>query len=67
MSKEYGTALFSLALECGREQAYAEALDQVEAAFSENPAYFDFLSAPNIPMSERLAAIGQSFEEAELY
>ncbi|MBE7021909.1 MAG: ATP synthase F1 subunit delta [Ruminococcaceae bacterium] len=61
MNKEYGTALFSLALEGGLEREYAEALEKVEAVFSENPDYFDFLASPGIPMSERLEAIRQAF------
>ncbi len=64
MSKEYGTALFSLALEGGNEQAFAEALDEVIKMFDENPAYVDFLSAPNIPQSERLSAIKEAFSDA---
>lgn len=64
MNKEYGTALFSLALEGGHEREYADALEKVEAVFAENPAYFDFLASPGIPMSERLAAIRQAFSES---
>jgi len=64
MSKEYGTALFSLALEGGNEEAFAEALEKIVKVFDENPAYVDFLSAPNIPKSERLVAIKQAFGEA---
>ena len=64
MSKEYGTALFSLAMESGNEAAFAEALDEVIKVFDDNPAYIDFLSAPNIPQSERLSAIRQAFSEA---
>lgn len=61
MSKEYGTALFMLGCECGAQKEYAAALETVSAVFRKFPAYIDFLSSPNIPMSERLTAIEQAF------
>ena len=64
MSKEYGTALFSLALENGSLGEYEKALESIEGSFNENPQYFDLLASPNIPMSERLDAIEKSFGDS---
>lgn len=62
MSKEYGTALFALAKECGAEEEYKSSLDTVSSAFSENPEYVDFLASPSIPKDERTKAVQQAFE-----
>lgn len=64
MSKEYGTALFELALETGQTGEFASALDTVEAVFRETPEYLDFLASPNIPVKERLAALEESFSDS---
>lgn len=61
MSKEYGTALFSLAKECDAETEYKNALDTVSTVFRENPSYIDFLASPSIAKNERTAAIEQAF------
>ena len=60
-SKEYGTALFSLAMENQAEQEYAEALEVILAAFEETPEYIEFLASPGIPKTERIDAIEQAF------
>ena len=60
--KEYATALFDLAQETDSVQEISDALDTVGAIFEENPEYVDFLSSPNIPKSERIAAIEQAFK-----
>ena len=59
--KEYATALFDLAQETDSVQEISDSLDTVLEAFDENPEYVDFLSSPNIPKSERIAAIEQAF------
>ncbi|MGM9646957.1 MAG: ATP synthase F1 subunit delta [Eubacteriales bacterium] len=64
IGKEYGTALFMLACEERAIAEYADALDKIKSAFSENPEYVEFLTSPSIPLSERLAAIRQVFGEA---
>lgn len=61
ISKEYATALFQLAQECGSEEAYRQALVQIDAVFDENPAYSDLLSSPGIPKSERCESIKTVF------
>lgn len=60
-SKEYGTALFSLAMEEKAEKEYAEALDMIAGLFQENPEYMEFLASPGIPKAERIEAIDQAF------
>lgn len=59
--KEYAMALFDLAQETDSVQEISDSLDTVLALFEENPEYMDFLSSPNIPKSERIAAIEQAF------
>lgn len=59
--KEYAMALFSLAQETDAVNEISEALDTVSAVMKENPEYTDFLASPNIPKSERAAAIEQAF------
>ena len=59
--KEYAMALFSLAQETDAVNEISEALDTVSAVMKENPEYTDFLASPNIPKSERTAAIEQAF------
>lgn len=60
---EYAQALFELALESGATEEFSSALDTVLTVMNENPEYLDFLSSPNIPKSERTAAIEQAFSE----
>ena len=60
-SKEYGEALFSLALECGKADEYSTALDTVLTVFNENPEYVDFLASPSIPKAERVDALEKAF------
>lgn len=64
MSKEYGEALFSLAMECNAADEYAAALDMVLAVFGENPEYVDFLASPSIPQAERIDALEKAFDSA---
>ncbi len=64
MNKEYGTALFMLAKELGKESEYAVALECVEEVFASNPEYIDFLASPGIAMGERLDALSRAFGDA---
>ena len=61
IGKEYGAALFMVAMEEGAEREYADALSLLIDSISGNPAYLELLSSPNIPMTERLAIIDQAF------
>ena len=64
MNKEYGTALFMLAKECGAESKYAVDLECVMEVFSASPEYIDFLASPTIPLQERLSALKEAFSQA---
>lgn len=61
-SKEYASALFMLAEEENLQKEIAENLGAVSNVMKGTPEYLDFLSSPNIPMSERIAAIDKAFE-----
>ena len=64
---EYAEALFDLSVEAGSQKEISTALDTVLSVVDENPEYLDFLSSPNIPKSERVAAIGQAFSGEHEY
>lgn len=61
MGKEYASALFTLAMEEGKQEEYGEALETVKTVFSENREYIDFLNSFSIPKSERIDAIEEAF------
>ena len=61
LSNNYAEALFALAVECGQEKPYLEALESVDALFADNPDYVDLLAAPSVPQSERAGLIQQAF------
>lgn len=62
ISKEYASALFSLAEESQSEAAILEGLKLVAELVRENPEVLDFLAAPNIPKSERVAVLEKALE-----
>ena len=64
LSNNYAEALFALAVECGQEKPYLEALESVDALFADNPDYVDLLAAPSVPQSERAGLIQQAFGDA---
>ena len=64
IAKEYGTALFSLAMEEGKTEEYAEALRTVLGIFEQNPEYLSLLSGPSIPLGERLSSLREVFASA---
>ena len=59
--REYGTALFMLALEKDKKHEYRDALETVCSIFKAEPEYIEFLASPSIPMSERLGAVEAAF------
>lgn len=63
-AKEYATALFMVAAEQKAEKKFAAALETVVFQLRQNPEYVEFLCAPNIPKSERLASIQSVFAAA---
>lgn len=64
IGREYGTALFMLGKEEEKAREYYDSLMTVKAAFDSAPEYIDFLASPNIPVSERCAALGEAFDGA---
>ena len=63
-SREYGEALFMLALEEGQVAQYSQALQSVGKIIEEAPEYVDFLTSPAIPLMERLAALDEAFGDS---
>ena len=63
IGKEYGTALFMLACENGKEDKFINDLKLIEDAFTDNHEYLEFLSSPVISVNERLDAIEQVFSD----
>ncbi len=61
LSKDYATALFSLAMENNMQQEYMQGLDSALTEFKKQPLYVEFLSSPSISKKERLQAIEQAF------
>ena len=62
ISKEYASALFSLAREQGNEEEVRDGLRLVASAFGEVPDYTALLSSPNIPAEERCAMLSRAFD-----
>lgn len=60
-SKEYSTALFTLAVEEGLEKTVSDDLKSISRLLRETPEYLDFLSSPNISVQERINAIDEAF------
>ena len=61
ISKEYGEAIFALAMENNALDEYGEALDTISAAFNDAPDYVSLLASPSVPRSERINAIQTAF------
>lgn len=53
ISKEYASALFSLAGEKQCEDAWGESLARVSGLFARNPDYPVLLASPDVPVEER--------------
>ena len=61
MGREYASALFTLAVEEGKQKEYFASLETVKTVFAENGEYMDFLNSFSIPKSERIDAIEEAF------
>ncbi len=61
VSKTYGDALFEVALESGRIDAFAEEVKVVKAAMDENPELFKLMSHPKIVKEEKVKVIEDIF------
>lgn len=64
ISREYAEALFEIACEENAVDEYAEHLRNILEVFNENPEYMEFLICPGVPLSERLAAVEETFSKA---
>ncbi len=60
---EYGAGLFLLAEERAKTREYAQELRQIEALFSAEPEYLEFLSCPAVLLEERLGSLRTAFAE----
>ena len=63
-SKEYSTALFSLAKETNSTKEFLDALYLISEKFAENPEYVSLLSSPNIPLNERNNLLEKAFQNS---
>lgn len=57
VAKEYGGALFALALEENADEPLLKETRAIRAIFEENPDYVRLLSCPDIPTEERLQSL----------
>ena len=65
-AKEYALALFSLAGERGREDAFSASLALAQGVYAATPELTAFLSSPGIPKAARIQALRDAFDgEAE--
>ncbi len=60
-NKEYGEALFALAIETDNTEQFKSALDKVAAVFKADPEYVEFLACYGIPVGERTDALAKAF------
>lgn len=61
--KEYASALFELGIENDSAKEILSGLELVNEVFRSTPDFYVFLDAPAIPMSERIAALQDTFSE----
>ena len=59
--KEYAEALFMIACEENKEEEYLTSLEKILEVLKEEPGYMELLSAPGIPLGERVSAIEAAF------
>ena len=62
MSKEYASALFSLAREAHVEDEILDELKAVAKLMEDNPEILEFLAAPNISKRERCGALKKALD-----
>ncbi len=63
----YGNSLYSLAKDEGAENEILTQLNAISEGFSENPALFSALDAPQVSAEEKLALIDSVFEGCHPY
>ena len=64
IGKEYGDALFMLALEEDRAKEYGDSLQAIQATFLKNPEYSQLLASPDVSLRERIAVIDAVFAKS---
>lgn len=62
VAREYGEALFQLAVETDTAEAVSDGLALVGELVAAEPAYTALLASPAIPLTERLGALREAFE-----
>ena len=67
LEKEYGDALYSLALEENCLDEALEGLTLAVSAFHENPGYLRLVQNPALPKEERLSLLAQAFTGVHPY
>lgn len=67
LEKEYGDALYSLAVEEECLDEVLEGLSLAVTAFRENPGYLTLVQNPALPKGERLALLDKAFEGVQPY
>ena len=60
-NREYAEALYALAMETNQEKPYLDALQTVSDALAAEPEYVELLSAPSLPVEQRVALLEQAF------
>ena len=65
MSKEYASALFSLAREAHVEDEILDELKVVAKLMEDNPEILEFLAAPNISKRERCGALKKALDSGK--
>ena len=60
MGREYASALFTLAVEEGKQKEYFASLETVKTVLVENGEYMDFLNSFSIPKSEICVVLSHS-------
>ena len=63
MSKAYADALYSLAMDAGREDETLDALRLVSKTLRDMPEACDLLASPAVPKDERQAVVDKAFGE----
>ena len=67
LSKEYSTAIFTLANEKGLLEKIKAELEGIKAELSNNADYLQILRSPALPLSTRLSLIDEAFGSCEEY
>ena len=64
---EYGSALYDLAEEVGKTDAYLAQLREIRELFRQNPDYAQLLSSHALTKAQQLSALDEAFSSVEPY